>query len=497
MSKNNKGTQSNEYFRAPIVTIMGHVDHGKTSLLDYIRNANVQSREYGGITQHIGAYQVIHKEKAITFIDTPGHEAFSQMRARGGKAADIVVLVVAADDGVQLQTIEAIKHAKAANATIIVAINKIDVAGASPDKVKQQLAENDVIVEDWGGDIQCVNVSAKNGDGIPELLDTLLVVAEMKELKANPDGELEAIIIEAKLDKKKGVTVTSIVRNGSMRVGQEISAGGSEAKIRSLMDDKGNLVKVAEPADPVEILGFKNVPNVGDLIVQKGSELAELSMDDSRVEIVGQETKKTINVMIKADTQGTLEAVKESLANLVTQNAAADFSIKFMNTSTGDINDSDISMASTTNSVIVGFAVGLKTSVKELADTLKVSVKTYKTIYELIDDIEALLEGTASQEEKKIRGRAQVLKIFKLPSGDNIAGCKVIAGALKPGSNVAVYTKDPSDVTEDDTPNYVGKIKKIKHGKGDIEVAGKDTECGLLLKPAFNDLAIGMWIEVR
>lgn len=497
MPKNNKVTQSNDYFRAPIVTIMGHVDHGKTSLLDYIRNTNVQSHEYGGITQHIGAYQVVHKEKALTFIDTPGHEAFSQMRARGGKAADIVVLVVAADDGVQPQTIEAIRHAKAANATIVVAINKIDVSGANPDKVKQQLAENDVIVEDWGGDVQCANVSAKSGEGIPELLDTLNIVAEMKELKANPEGELEAVIIEARIDKKKGVTVTSIIRNGSMKVGQDVSASGYEARIRSLMDDKGNMIRVAEPADPVEILGFKNVPNVGDLIVQKGSELAALSVDETRVEIVGQETKKTVNVMIKADAQGTLEAVKESLANLVTQNAAADFSIKFMNTSTGDINESDIAMAATTNSVIVGFAVNLKPSVEELAETMKVSVKTYKTIYELIDDIAALLEGTASQDEKKIKGRAQVLKIFKLPSGDNIAGCKVIAGALKPGNNVAVYTKDPSDVVEEDIPNYVGKIKKIKHGKGDIEVAGKDTECGLLLKPAFDELAIGMWIEVK
>ena len=484
MSKTNNSKQSNDFFRAPIVTIMGHVDHGKTSLLDYIRNSNVQSHEYGGITQHIGAYQVIHKEKAITFIDTPGHEAFSQMRARGGRAADIVVLVVAADDGVQPQTIEAIKHAKAANASIVVAINKIDVAGASPDKVKQQLAENDVIVEDWSGDIQCVNVSAKTGEGIPDLLDTLNLVAELKELRANPEGELEALIIEARLDKKKGVTVTSIIRNGSIHIGQEVSAGNNEAKIKSLMDDKGNMIKVAGPADPVEILGFKHVPNVGDLIVQKGSELAELSQDENRVEIVGQSTKKTVNVMIKADTQGTLEAVKESLANLVTQNAAADFSIKFMNTSTGDINDSDVAMASNTGSVIVGFAVELKTAVKELADTLKVSVKTYKTIYELIEDIEALLEGTASLEEKKIRGRATVLKIFKLPSGDNIAGCKIIAGALKPGYNVAIYSKDPNDVTPDDTPKYVGKIKKIKHGKGDIEVAGKDTECGILLKPA-------------
>lgn len=494
MSKNNNTTEQN--LRAPIVTIMGHVDHGKTSILDYIRKTNITAKEHGGITQHIGAYQIKHNNQPITFIDTPGHQAFSQMRARGGKAADIVVLVVAADDGVQPQTKEAIKHAQAAGVELIVAINKVDLDTANIEKIKQELASENVLVESWGGDIVAVEVSATTGQGINELLDAIALIGELKNLKSNPDSELEAIIIEAKMERQKGVVVSCIIKNGTLHVSDEVSASGHEAKVKSLMDDHGNMIKEAYPSQPVEILGFKEVPDVGDLIVEKGSELAELAADEERIEIVGLETKKTVNVVVKADTQGTLEAVKASLAELVTENAAADFSIRFISSSTGDILDSDVLKASNTGSVIVGFNVRIKKSVSELADTLSVSVTNYNTIYALLDDIKDLLEGTATKEEAKIRGRAQVLKIFKLESGDIIAGAKVLAGALKPEQNICVYTKNPSDVSADETPAFRGKIKKIKHGKEDADIAGKDTECGILLKPQFDEIEEGMWIEV-
>lgn len=494
----NKKQKTNENnTRAPIVTIMGHVDHGKTSILDYIRQTNIQAREFGGITQHIGAYQVEHNGNPITFIDTPGHEAFSQMRSRGGKVADIVVLVVAADDGVKPQTKEAILHTKSAGVDMIVAINKMDVPGANAEKVIQELAQENVIVESWGGDTMSIEVSAKTGKGIDALLNAIATLGELKELKANQDGELEAMIIEAKMDRQKGVLVTGIIKSGTLKVGDEISAGGIEAKVRALMNDHGDMIKEAFPSDPVEITGFKDVPDVGDLIVEKGSELAELAIDEDRVEIVGQETKKTVNVIVKTDTQGTLEAVKGSMAEMVTENVSADYSIRFMNTGTGDILDSDVLLASNTDSVIVGFNVRIKNSVELLAENLSVSVKTYKTIYDLLDDIKELLEGTAHKEESKIKGRAEVLKIFKLPSGDMVAGSKVMAGALKEDKTVHIYNKNPSDIGKDESPLYVGKIKKLKQGKADVEMVGKNVECGVLLKPQFDDVAAGMWIEVK
>lgn len=492
-----KTNNTTEYVRPPIVTVMGHVDHGKTSILDKIRQTNVQAKEYGGITQHIGAYQIEHEGQKITFIDTPGHAAFTQMRARGGRAADIVILVVAADDGVQPQTKEAIAHARAGGAPIIVAINKIDLAGSDPQKAKQELAQENILVEDWGGDVVSVQVSAKTGEGLNDLLDSILAVAELLNLHADATSELEAIIIESKLDRQRGVVVSAIVRNGTLHVSDEVSASGHVAKIRSLMDDKGKMLKEVGPSTPVEILGFKENPNVGDLIVTKGSELEELAVAEDRVEIVGQETKKTIGIIIKADTQGTLEAVKASLANLVTESVGADFSMKFVLTSTGQVNDSDILLAQNTRSVVVGFNVNIPSSAETLAEDLSVSVKTYKTIYDLIDDIKDLLQGTAQSEEAKIKGRAEILRTFKLPSGDVVAGCNVLAGALKPENRIEIYAKNPADLTPDDAPIYRGRIKKLKHGKEDATIAGKNTECGVLFKPDFIEVDKGMFIEVR
>jgi translation initiation factor IF-2 len=495
--ENNNKKKSEYIIRPPVVTVMGHVDHGKTSILDAVRKTDVAAGEYGGITQHIGAYQVTHNSRKITFIDTPGHEAFTQMRARGGKAADIVVLVVAADEGVKPQTKEAISHAKAATVPVIVAINKIDKAGANTQKVKQELASESLLVEDWGGDVISIEVSAKEGKGLDKLLDAILLVADLQELKGDPNTELEAVIIESKLDRKKGVVATSIVKNGTLKIGQKVIAGNLGCKIKSLMDDKGRMMKEAGPSTPVEILGFSKVPHVGDLILEKDSELAELSIEENRVEIVGKESKKTVAIVLKTDTEGTMEAVKGSLAKLVTSSVEATYALKFLHCGTGDVTESDVVLAQSAKGVVVGFNVKISPSVQDLADSNKVPVKTYKTIYELIEDAEKLLEGTATQEELKIKGRAKVLKLFRLPSGDIVCGCKVIAGVLKVGIKCSVYDKDPGDITEEDKPLFTGTIRSLKKGKDEVNLVGRDNECGILFKPSFDEIKEGMWVEVK
>lgn len=490
-------TTTKDGFRPPIVTVMGHVDHGKTSILDAIRHTNVQAKEYGGITQHIGAYQIVHNGNPITFIDTPGHAAFTQMRARSGRAADIAVLVVAADEAVMPQTKEAIQHAKVAGVPIIVAINKVDTAGANPQKIKQELAQESVLVEDWGGDVISVEVSAKTHQNIDKLLDAVLLVAELQGIKGSSESELEAVIIESFLDRKRGVVVSCIVRNGSLKVTDKVTASGYNAKIKSMMDDKGAMITSAGPSKPIEVLGFSQVPRVGDLIVQEGSELTQLALSEDQHEIVGKNAKKTVAIVLKADTYGTLEAVKQSLANLVTSSVEATYALKFLFSGTGDISDSDVMLAqSSTGGVVIGFNIKVPPAVKDFAEANKVIVKTYKTIYDLIDDAEKLLEGTALQEEAKIKGRAQVLKTFKLQSGDIVTGSKVIAGALKSNSRVSIYDKDPSNLTETDVPLYTGNIRTLKRGREDVAVVGKDIECGVLLKPQFEGIKEGFWIEV-
>ncbi len=490
-----KRDKTEDNIRAPIVTFMGHVDHGKTSILDRLRKTSVQEKEYGGITQHTGAYQISHKDKKITFIDTPGHAAFAQMRSRGGKAADIVVLVVAAEEGVKPQTKEAISHIKAAKVPIIVAINKMDKPGADPRKVKQELAQENILVEDWGGSELCVELSAKTGEGMDKLLDSILLLAEIIGIKGDQKGEFEAIIIESKLDRKKGVTASCIVRNGTLRVGDMVSASGFNAKVKSLSDYNGNLIKEAYPSDPVEILGFSNVPNVGDLVLTKGSELAELAQSEDKIEIVGKDAKRMVSVVLKADTQGTLEAVKSSLADLVTSSAETTYALKFLHTGTGDINESDVMLAQSSKGVVIGFDIRIPSSVEDLAESSGVLVKSYKTIYDLIDDASKLLEGTAVTEMSKVKGRAKIIKLFKLESGDIIAGCKVLAGALKVKSRVAIYDKNPADLKREDEALYKGSIKKLKKGKDDIDIAGKDNECGVLLNPQFESIAEEMYID--
>ncbi|MBD3366023.1 translation initiation factor IF-2 [candidate division WWE3 bacterium] len=492
-----KDTNNNsKYVRAPIVTFMGHVDHGKTSLLDAIRDTSVQKGEYGGITQHVGAYSIEHNSQKITFIDTPGHSAFTQMRARGGKAADVVVLVVAADDGVMPQTKEAIAHAKAANVPMIVAINKMDVAGANPDKVKQQLAQENVLVEDWGGDIVSVEVSAETKDNLDTLLDAILAVSDLLELEADSTDELEAIIIESKKDPKKGVVVNCIIRNGTLQVGDEIQASGLEAKVKRITDEHGQSIQETTATAPVSVLGFGEVPTVGDLIVEQGSELAELAVDQDHVEIIGTNAANMVSIILKADTKGTLEAVKASLADLVTSSVGKTFSLKFIQTSTGSITDSDVLLAQSVEGVVIGFNVAISNSADTLAHSLSIPVKTYKTIYDLLDEAEDLLKWTAEKEEAKIKGRAGVLKLFKLRSGDIVAGCTVMAGRMPRNASVAVYDKNPADVEEDEEPLYRGRIKKVQSGTEEVSSIGKGNECGIMLKPQFEDIKPGMFIEV-
>jgi translation initiation factor IF-2 len=482
--------------RPPIVTVMGHVDHGKTSILDAIRDTRVQAKEYGGITQHIGAYQIEHNGTKITFIDTPGHAAFTQMRSRGGKAADIVVLVVASNEGVQPQTKEAISHTKASGAKIIVAFNKIDLPGSNIQKCKQELAQENVLLEDWGGDVIGVEVSAKTGKNLDKLLDAIITLSEVMDIQGNEDSELEATIIESKIDRKRGVTVSCIIRNGTLTVTDVVTASGYKAKIRSLTNDKGEMLKEAGPSTPVEILGFKKVPNVGDLIVYAGSELTELSIDEDKQEIIGKDAKKTVGIVLKADTQGTLEAVKASLAELISSSVGSSFAIKIVHSATGEVSESDIMLAESSNGLVLGFNVRIPPNVLDYANSQKVKVRSYKAIYELIDEAIDLLEGSAKTAEEKIKGRAQIIKLFKLPSGDVIAGCKVLAGALKINNRISIYDIDPADVTDDDIPLYTGSIKKLKKGKDDINIVGKDNECGVLLKPYFDGVAIHLWIEV-
>lgn len=492
-----KVEQTTEYeLRPPIVTLMGHVDHGKTSLLDAIRKTNVTAQEHAGITQHIGAYQISYADHKITFIDTPGHAAFAQMRSRGGKIADIIILIVSAEESVMPQTREAIDVALASKAQIIVAITKIDLPNANSAKVKQALAEQGLLVESLGGNVVCVEVSAKTGKNLDKLLEAILTVSELLNLKTNSKGELEAVIVESRMDKKRGVMVACIVKNGTLTVGDKVVASGYEAPVRSLSDDKGVSIKSAGPSTPVEILGFSKAPNVGDLIMQRGSELASLSIDESRIEIVGKNSKRTVAVILKSDTQGTLEAVKGSLAELVTSSVNATFSLKFLACSTGEISNSEVMLAHNAKALIVGFNVKASQEVLDLAESYKVRLKTYKTIYELTDEVRDILENTAEEDEAKIRGRAKVLKTFKLDSGDIIVGCRVIAGALKEDAKVSIYDKNPADLTKKDEPLYTGIIKKLKKGKENVTVVGKDNDCGVLLRPQFEAISDAHWLEI-
>ena len=488
--------------RAPVVTVMGHVDHGKTSLLDKIRSTSVTSGEAGGITQSIGAYTVTAKGKQITFIDTPGHAAFTSMRARGAKITDIVILVVAADDGVMPQTVEAINHAKAANVPIIVAMNKIDKHEINPDRVKQELIEHELVPEEWGGDTMIVPVSALTGKGIDDLLDAVNLVAEMQELKANPDRQARGTIIEAKLDKGKGPVASIIVQTGTLHTGDNILSGTTMGRVRAMFDDKGRAVKTAGPSMAVSILGLEEVPNAGDSIMvvdqalmkqvqeeRKNKERESMIKQQSRVTLddvfaqVEEGKMKTLNLIVKGDVQGSVEAVKQSLEKLTNEEVR----VKVIHAAAGAINEGDVMLADSANAIIIGFNVRPDTKAKKIAESSKVDVRSYRIIYELIDDMEAALKGMLSPKLKEtLTGKCEVRQTFNITGVGTIAGCYVTDGKIVRGGKLRIYREDIM-ICE-------GGVKQLKRFKDDVKEVNYGYECGCAIE-GFNEIRVGDIIE--
>ena len=483
--------------RPPVVCVMGHVDHGKTSLLDAIRNTHVIAKEAGGITQHIGAYVVDINGQKITFLDTPGHEAFTAMRMRGANATDIAILVVAADDGVMPQTVEAINHAKAAGTEIIVAINKIDKPSANIDRVKQELSEFELIPEDWGGSTIFVPVSAHTHEGIDTLLEMILLTAEVSELKANPNRAARGLIIEAELDKGKGPVATVLVQKGTLHVGDPVACGSSYGKVRAMMDDKGRRVKEAGPSTPVEILGLSDVPNAGEIFVacendKEARNFAETFVSEGRERLL-EETKarmslddlfsqiqagdlKELNIIVKADVQGSVEAVKQSLLKLSNDEVV----VKIIHGGVGAINESDVSLASASNAIIIGFNVRPDATAKATAEREGVDVRLYRVIYDAIADVEAAMKGMLDPIfEEKVIGHAEVRQLFKASGVGTIAGSYVLDGTFQRGCSVRI--------TREGTQIFEGPLASLKRFKDDVKEVRAGYECGLVFEK-FNDV---------
>ena len=490
--------------RPPVICVMGHVDHGKTSLLDAIRKTNVTDKEAGGITQHIGAYTVQINGQKITFLDTPGHEAFTAMRMRGANATDIAVLVVAADDGVMPQTVEAISHAKAAGIEIIVAVNKIDKPNANIDRVKQELAEYELIPEEWGGSTVFAPVSAKTGEGINQLLEMILLTAEILELKANPNRMARGLVIEAQLDKGRGPVATVLVQKGTLHVGDFISAGASHGKVRAMIDDKGRRVKEAGPSTPVEILGLSDVPGAGEVFLahendkearnyaetfiaqNKEKKLEEtrskMSLDDLFNQI--QEGKlKELNLIIKADVQGSVEAVRQSLLKLSNEEVV----VKCIHGGVGAINESDVTLAATSNAIIIGFNVRPDATAKATAEREGVDIRLYRVIYQAIEDIEAAMKGMLDPVfEEKVIGHAEIRQIFRASAIGNIAGSYVLDGEFQRDCKVRI-TRDGDQI-------YEGKLASLKRFKDDVKEVRSGFECGLVFD-GFDQIQEGDIVE--
>ncbi|KUK10530.1 MAG: Translation initiation factor IF-2 [Clostridia bacterium 41_269] len=487
--------------RPPVVTVMGHVDHGKTTLLDAIRNTKVTEQEAGGITQHIGAYQVDVGGKLITFIDTPGHEAFTTMRARGAQATDIAVLVVAADDGVMPQTVEAINHAKAADIPIIVAINKIDKPNAAPDRVKQQLTEYGLIPEEWGGQTVFVEISALKGQGIDQLLEMILLVAELEELKADPTAPATGIVIESQLDKGRGPVATVIVQNGTLRVGDSVFVGTTYGRVRSMMNDKGQRLREAGPSTPVQIQGFSEVPQAGEkfyvvdektaklLSEQKKEEQREKKLQQARISIddlfkkLDKGEKKKLEIVLKADVQGSLEALKNAIEKIKNE----EVEIKIIHSGVGAVNETDIMLATASNALVVGFNVTLDTNAKKTAENEGVEIRLYRIIYEAIEDLTSLINGMLEPEyREKYLGRAEVRATFKVPKVGTIAGSYVIDGKIRNKSKVRII--------RDGVVIYEGNIASLKRFKDDVREVEQGYECGIGIEN-FNDIKVGDILE--
>ena len=489
--------------RPPVVTIMGHVDHGKTKLLDSIRKTNVVSTEAGGITQHIGAYQVVHNKKPITFIDTPGHEAFTAMRARGAQVTDIAILVVAADDGVKPQTIEAIDHAKAAKVPIIVAVNKIDKPEANPEKVRKELSNLELAPEEWGGSTVFVDVSAKAGQNIDELLEMILLVSEMQELKAVAEGAALGTVIESKIDKGRGPVATVLIKQGILSIGDSVVAGVAHGKVRALFNDQGKKVKQATPAQPVEIIGFNSLPKAGDILKavktdKEAREIAEkralkqrlieerkrshLTLEDLHKQI--EEGKiKDLNLVVKADVQGSIGALADSLAKIEQEEVR----VRIIHSGVGAITETDIMLASASNAIVVGFNVRPDNKAKELAEKEKVDMRTYKVIYQLVEDINAARVGMlAPRIEEIVQGEATVKETFKVPKMGLIAGCAVNNGLINRSSKIRVI--------RDGVVIQDSSVASLRRFKNDVNEVKEGYECGIGLEK-FQDIKVGDILE--
>lgn len=489
--------------RPPIVTIMGHVDHGKTTLLDGIRKSRVAAREAGGITQHIGAYQVEHQGRKITFLDTPGHEAFTAIRSRGAQVTDIAVLVVAADDGVMPQTVEAISHARAADVPIIVAINKMDLPNANPDRVKQELSEHGLIPEAWGGDTIMVEISALTLDGVDELLEMILLVSEMEELKANPNRKARGTVIEAKLDKHRGPVATVLINTGTLEIGDDFVVGCAYGRVRAIVNDRGENIDKAVPAQPVEIVGISEVPEAGDVLVvtedeQTARQVAEIKRQKQREqELRGpvranledlfaqiQEGQiQELNIILKADVQGSLEALRSSLEKLSTDEVR----LNVIHKGVGGVSESDVQLAATAGAIIIAFNVRPDPNALRAAEREKVDIRGYRVIYDAIDEVKAAMSGLLEPEYKEEAiGRAEVRETFRVPGVGTVAGCYVMDGKVTRSANVRVL--------RDNVIVHEGKISSLKRFKDDVREVLQGYECGIGIE-RFNDIKVGDFIE--
>ena len=484
--------------RPPVVTILGHVDHGKTSLLDSIRNAHVADREVGGITQHIGAYQVDHNGQKITFLDTPGHEAFTAIRSRGARVTDIAVLVVAADDGIMPQTEEAIDHVRAAEVPIVVAINKMDLPGADPERVKRQLSQHNLLVEDWGGDIISVPVSARTGEGIDDLLENILILSEISELRANPNRPASGVVIEAKLDRKRGPTATILIQSGTLGVGDHVVAGTAWGRVKAIANDRGRAISDAVPGAPVELLGFGHLPEAGDVMAVMPNERTARALAQEREraksaqrsqvraltleEVVKQIDAgdiKELNLVLKADVQGSVEAVRQSLERLTDAEAR----VRILHAGSGNITESDVLLASASGAIVVGFAVGDEIGVERVAERMGVEIRHYDIIYQMIDDVSQALHGMLEPAfTDVIIGQAEIREIFPSRRNVNIAGCRVIEGRIPRGAAIRVMRE--GEILEETS------ISSLRHFRDEVNEITNGMDCGILLDD-FNDIEVG------
>lgn len=490
--------------RPPVVTIMGHVDHGKTSLLDFIRESNIIAGESGGITQHIGAYEVTFHDKKIAFLDTPGHEAFTAMRARGAQVTDIVVLVVAADDNVMPQTIEAINHARAANVPIVVALNKMDKSNANPDAVKKQLSEHNVLVEDWGGKVQCAEISAKTGMGVDHLLEILLLEAEMLELKANPNARGKSVLIEARMDKGRGIVGTVLVQKGTFQIGDPFVAGQYNGRVRAMFDERDRAVDEAPPSTPVQILGFNGMPQAGDILVVVGSEqeareislkrqqlkreqtfrqIRRLTLDQISKRIAEGEVKE-LSIIIKADVDGSVEAISDSLMDLGTEDVA----VRIIHKGVGTITESDVLLAEASQAVILGFHVSPNAQARELANKEQIDIRLYKVIYDIVNDVKLALSGLLEPEiSEEVVATLEIRELFKASRIGLIAGCHVLTGK--------VTRNDLVHLIRDGKVIYDGRIASLKRFKEDVKEVASGFECGVTLEN-YKDMQVGDVVQV-